>query len=55
MIWPHILLVAAAAAASMISYWVTIRAVLPRLKLRQAATVNLGSNAVTNTLPAGGA
>ena len=39
----------------MISYWVTIRAVLPRLKLRQAATVNLGSNAVANTLPAGGA
>ena len=55
MTWPHILLVAAAAAASMISYWVTIRAVLPRLNLRQAATVNLGSNAVANTLPAGGA
>ena len=52
---PHILLVAAAAAASMASYWVTIRAVLPRLNLRQAATVNLGSNAVANTLPAGGA
>jgi uncharacterized membrane protein YbhN (UPF0104 family) len=55
MTWPHILLVAAAAAASMASYWVTIRAVLPRLNLRQAATVNLGSNAVANTLPAGGA
>ena len=55
MTWPHILLVAAAAAASMASYWVTIRAVLPQLTLRQAATVNLGSNAVANTLPAGGA
>ena len=55
MTWPHTLLVAAAAAASMASYWITIRAVLPRLKLRQAATVNLGSNAVANTLPAGGA
>jgi uncharacterized membrane protein YbhN (UPF0104 family) len=55
MTWPHILLIAAAAAVSMISYWVTIRAVLPRLNLRQAATVNLGSNAVANTLPAGGA
>jgi putative heme transporter len=55
MTWPHILLVATAAAASMISYWVTIRAVLPRLTLRQAAAVNLGSNAVANTLPAGGA
>jgi uncharacterized membrane protein YbhN (UPF0104 family) len=55
MTWPHILLVAVAAAVSMISYWITIRAVLPRLKLRQAAAVNLGSNAVANTLPAGGA
>ena len=55
MTWPHILLIAVAAAASMASYWVTIRAVLPQLKLRQAATVNLGSNAVANTLPAGGA
>ena len=55
MTWPHTLLIAAAAAASMASYWITIRAVLPRLKLRQAATVNLGSNAVANTLPAGGA
>lgn len=55
MTWPHILVIAAAAAASMASYWVTIRAVLPQLKLRQAATVNLGSNAVANTLPAGGA
>ena len=55
MTWPHILLVAVAAAASMTSYWVTIRAVLPQLKWRQAATVNLGSNAVANTLPAGGA
>ena len=55
MTWPHTLLVAGAAAASMASYWITIRAVLPRLKLRQAAAVNLGSNAVANTLPAGGA
>src|ERR1700722_17156282 len=55
MTWPHMLIVAVAAAASMISYWVTIRAVLPQLKWRQAATVNLGSNAVANTLPAGGA
>ena len=55
MTWPHSLLVATAAAASMTSYWITIRAVLPRLKLRQAAAVNLGSNAVASTLPAGGA
>ena len=55
MTWPHTLLVATAAAASMASYWITIRAVLPRLTLRQAAAVNLGSNAVASTLPAGGA
>ena len=55
MTWPHVLLVAAAATASMVSYWITIRAVLPALRLRQAAAVNLGSNAVASTLPAGGA
>jgi putative heme transporter len=55
MTWPYLLLVATAAAASMICSWVTIRAVLPRLTLRQAATVNLGSSAVASTLPAGGA
>ena len=55
MSWPHSLLIATAAAASMASYWVTIRAVLPSIGLRQAAAVNLGSNAVANTLPAGGA
>ncbi|HEY2574894.1 MAG TPA: lysylphosphatidylglycerol synthase domain-containing protein, partial [Streptosporangiaceae bacterium] len=53
--WPHALLIAIAAVASMASYWITIRAVLPRLRLRQAAVLSLGSNAVANTLPAGGA
>ena len=55
MTWPHSLLIAAAAAASMACYWITIRAVLPWIRLRQAAAVNLSSNAVANTLPAGGA
>jgi putative heme transporter len=55
MTWPYVLLVGATAAASMVSYWITIRAVLPALRLRQAAAVNLGSNAVASTLPAGGA
>ncbi len=32
-----------------------IRAVLPAVRLREAAAVNLGSTAVANTLPAGGA
>jgi len=55
MTWPHALLVATAAGASMAAYWMTIRAVLPSIRLRQAAAVSLGSNAVANTLPAGGA
>jgi putative heme transporter len=55
MTWLHALLVATAAAASMTAYWITIRAVLPQIRLRQAAAVSLGSNAVANSLPAGGA
>ena len=53
--WPHAMLVATAAVASMAAYWITIRAVLPWIRMRQAATVSLGSNAVANALPAGGA
>ncbi|HEV3293131.1 MAG TPA: lysylphosphatidylglycerol synthase domain-containing protein [Streptosporangiaceae bacterium] len=55
MAWPQVLLVAAAAAASMVSTWIMICSVLPSIRLREAAVVNLGSNAVANTLPAGGA
>jgi putative heme transporter len=55
MAWPQALLVAAAAAASMAAYWFMICSVLPSIRLRQAAAVNLGPNAVANTLPAGGA
>ena len=55
MTWPQAVLVAAAAAASMASYWFMICAVLPSIRLRQAAVVNLSCNAVANTLPAGGA
>ena len=55
MTWAQALLVAVAAAASMISTWIMICSVLPSIRLREAAVVNLGSNAVANTLPAGGA
>ena len=55
MTWAQALLVAAAAAASMVSTWIMICSVLPSIRLREAAAVNLGSNAVANTLPAGGA
>ena len=39
----------------MASAWIVICSVLPSIRLREAAVVNLGSNAVANTLPAGGA
>ncbi len=55
MTWPYLLLVGATAVASMASFWVVICSVLPAIRLRQAAVVNLGSSAVANTLPAGGA
>jgi putative heme transporter len=55
MTWAEILLVAVAAAASMVATWIMICSVLPSIRLREAAVVNLGSNAVANTLPAGGA
>src|SRR5579872_1142969 len=55
MTWPQVLLVAAAAAGSMAATWFMICSVLPSIRLREAAVVNLGSNAVANTLPAGGA
>jgi uncharacterized membrane protein YbhN (UPF0104 family) len=51
----QVALVAGTAAISMGSAWFVICAVLPSIRLRQAAAVNLGSNSVANTLPAGGA
>ncbi len=55
MTWPGILLVSSAAAGSLVATWVMIRAFLPQLRLHQAAAVSLGSSAVANTVPAGGA
>jgi len=55
MAWPQALVVIIAAAASLASGWIVIRSALPSIRLRQAAAVNLGSTAVANTLPAGGA
>src|ERR1700678_2456457 len=52
---PQALLIGVAAAAAMASTWIMICSVLPSIRLRQAAVVNLGSNAVANTLPGGGA
>jgi uncharacterized protein (TIRG00374 family) len=39
----------------MASGWIVICSVLPSIRLGEAAVVNLGSTAVANTLPAGGA
>ena len=55
MTWGQGLLLAAATAASLLTGWLAICAVLPAVRLREAAVVNLGSSAVANTLPAGGA
>lgn len=52
---PHVLLVVIAAGASLAAGWLMICSVLPSIRLREAAAVNLGSTAVANTLPAGGA
>jgi hypothetical protein len=51
LLWSRLLRLAAWPA----SYWVLVRSVLPGLRLREAAVVKLGSTAVANTLPAGGA
>lgn len=51
----QVALVAGTAVTSMVSVWFVICAVLPSVRFRQAAVVNLGSNSVANTLPAGGA
>lgn len=53
--WPGMLLVATAAAGSLATTWIMIAAFLPRLRFHQAAAVSLGSSAVANTVPAGGA
>jgi uncharacterized protein (TIRG00374 family) len=55
MTWLYVVLIGVAATASLVSYWFGICAVLPSLRLREAAVLNLSSNAVANTLPAGGA
>lgn len=54
MTWPRVLLIVIAAAVSLIAGWLVICSVLPSVRLREAAVVNLGSTAAANTLPAGG-
>jgi putative heme transporter len=55
MAWPRAVLIALAATGSMAATWIMICSVLPSIRLREAAAVNLGSTVVANTVPAGGA
>lgn len=52
---PWLGVIAIAVVASLVTTWMMVAAVLPSLRLRDAATVNLGSSAVANTVPGGGA
>jgi uncharacterized membrane protein YbhN (UPF0104 family) len=52
---PQLLLVVIAGVASLPGGWLVICSILPSIRLREAAMVNLASTAVANTLPAGGA
>ncbi len=52
---PWLAVIAAAVVASLVTTWMMVAAVLPSLRLRDAAAVNLGSSAVANTMPGGGA
>ena len=54
MTWPGVSLVVIAALVSLVAGWLIICSLLPPVRLRQAAVVNLGSTAAANTLPAGG-
>ncbi|MFP3961353.1 YbhN family protein [Actinomadura fulvescens] len=51
--WPRTILVACVGAANLAASWVMIVTILPSLRLRQAAMLNLGPTAAANTLPAG--
>jgi putative heme transporter len=55
MTWAWLGVIAVALVASLVTTWMMIAAVLPSLRLRDAAAVNLGSSAVANTVPGGGA
>src|SRR5919112_706095 len=50
---PVLVGLAALALWNLVTYWLVLVAVLPALRLREAAVATLGSTAVANTLPAG--
>jgi uncharacterized protein (TIRG00374 family) len=52
---PTLVGLAALALWNLVTYWLVLVAVLPAVRLREAAVATLGSTAVSNTLPAGAA
>ena len=53
--WLAVLGLVAIAVWNLMTYWLLTTAILPSLRLREAAVSSLGSTAVSNTLPAGAA
>ena len=53
--WATLLGLLAIAVWNLVTYWLVTVAILPSLRLREAAVAALGSTAVSNTLPAGAA
>jgi hypothetical protein len=53
MSWEQTLLVGGVGAANLTASWVMIVVIVPSLRLREAAVLNLGPTAVANTVPAG--
>jgi putative heme transporter len=51
----HAMILAAAAALNLLTYWVVLAVALPGLGVRRAATIHLPSTALANSLPGGGA
>ena len=55
MTWLELGSLGAAAALKLLTHWLVLVAVLPGLRLRQAAVVNLTGGAISNAVPGGGA
>lgn len=53
--WLAVLGLTAIAVWNLVTYWLLTTAILPSLRLREAAVASLASTAVANTLPAGAA
>jgi uncharacterized protein (TIRG00374 family) len=52
---PGLIFIGVTLIANQVATWLMVGSALPSVRLRDAATMNLGSTAVANTVPAGGA